>query len=143
MPARLAAIADGLLAAIICEGEVAGGDFTAATRELLQWDDARLERLVGGLVDQTGASSFLVDSANVESLVMLDMQLAKKVRPGFFVAVAAPRDVQFGLSRMWQSLAEVTAWEIHVVRDRAEALDWMRARASQKFNVQFPAEIQL
>lgn len=140
MPAKLVAIADGLVAAIVCEGDVAGGDFTAATRELLHWDDARLRKLVGGLVDQTHAASFDVEAARVQSLIGLDVQLSHRVRSGFLVAVAAPGDLQFGMSRMWQSLAEVTGWEIHVVRDRTEAMAWLRARASQKFSVELPAE---
>lgn len=133
-------IAGGLVAAIVCEGDVTGNDFTEATRELLRWDDARLRELTAGLVDQTNAAAFNAEAARVQALVDLDLQLAQKVRRGFLVAVAAPGDLQFGMSRMWQSLAEVTGFEIMVFRNRPDAMTWLRARSNQKFGVELPAE---
>lgn len=138
MSAHLCEIAGGLAAAIVCEGDVTGHDLYVCTQQLLHWDDARLHKLVAGLVDQSRASAFEVPAGGVEKLVELDMRLAQKVRAGYIVAVAAPRDLQFGLSRMWQTLAEATGWEIRVFRTEAEAVDWMRARASQKFDVELP-----
>lgn len=140
MPARAVQLAGGLAAAIVCEGEVVEGELTQATRELLAWEDARLERLYGGIIDHSGATSFNVDSSKLEVVVSLDMQLAQRVRKGFLVAVAAPRDLQFGLSRMWQMLAEATGWEIMVLRDRQEAFAWLRSRVQTKFGVELPLE---
>ncbi|HUS19479.1 MAG TPA: hypothetical protein VMZ25_07495 [Terriglobales bacterium] len=139
MPAHLCEIAGGLVAAIVCEGDVTGSDFTEATRELLRWDDARLRKLAAGLVDQTNAAAFNVEPARVQALVDLDIQLAQKVRRGLLVAVAAPGDLQYGMSRMWQSLADVTGFEIMVFRNHALAMTWLRSRASQKFGVELPS----
>lgn len=136
MPARLVELADGLAAAIVCAGQIVGGDLTEATRELVAWDDARLARLYAGLIDQSAATSFDADTGRLDQLVELDMQLAQKVRKGFLVAAAAPHDLQFGVSRMWQTLAEATGWEIQVFRDREAAVAWLRSRAAQKFGVE-------
>lgn len=140
MPAQLCTIAGGFVAAIVCEGDVTGNDFTLATRELLGWDEARLKKLVGGLVDQTQAAAFEVDSARMQTLIDLDLRLAEKVQRGFLVAVAAPGDLQFGMSRMWQSLADATGFEIRVFRNRPDAMTWLRSRAGQKFSVELPPE---
>jgi hypothetical protein len=140
VPAHLVELAEGLAVAIVCEGEIVGGDLTQATLQLLAWDDERLHHLYAGMIDLSKATGFNVDTAKLDSIVELDMRLARKVRQGFLVAVAAPRDLQFGISRMWQTLAEHTGWEILVVRDRREALAWLRARGHAKFGVDLPLE---
>lgn len=135
MPVELEALAGSQVLAMVCTGDVGGTDFSDATREVLSWDDARLAKIVCAIIDQTQAVAFNVDSARVEIIVNLDMQLARKMRKGLLVAAAAPRDIQFGLSRMWQTLAEATGWEIQVFRTREEALAWLRTRSEQKFGV--------
>ena len=140
MPAKLIEMAQGRAAAIVCQGEVAGKHLTEATRELMRWDDARLQELAAGLVDFTDAAAFDVEAARMQALVDLDLQLAKKVRCGFLVAVAAPGDLQYGMSRMWQTLAEVTGFEIMVFRNQCDAMAWLRARSSQKFGIELPAD---
>lgn len=135
MPVQVGELAGGQILAMVCLGDVGGTDFSEATREVLAWDNTRLAKVVCAIIDQSQAVAFNVESARLEIIVNLDMQLARRMRKGLVVAAAAPRDIQFGLSRMWQTLAEATGWEIQVFRNREEALAWLRARSAQKFGI--------
>ena len=42
------------------------------------------------------------------------------------VAIVAPSDVLFGLSRMWETLAEQTGLASRVVRTEAELITWLQ-----------------
>ena len=41
------------------------------------------------------------------------------------VAFCTPADMNFGLARMWEALADETGWEIQVFRSKAEATAWL------------------
>jgi hypothetical protein len=54
------------------------------------------------------------------------MQIALSVPRAPAVAIVAPSDLAFGIARMWEAFAEVTRWNTHVFRSRAEADPWLR-----------------
>ena len=55
-----------------------------------------------------------------KKLAMLNSQLC--------VAIIAPQDVQFGMSRMWEAFVDGTGWQTSVFRDRPSAIAWLRER---------------
>jgi len=87
------------------------------------------------LVDLTFVDTLNVPYRDMELIAQGDMRLAQNATPGVLFAVAAPRDLGFGLARMWQVLAEKTKWETMVLRSRAEAEAWIRERAHEKFGL--------
>src|SRR5262245_60801885 len=87
------------------------------------------------LVDLTFVATLNVPYRDMELIAQGDMRLAQNATPGVLFAVAAPRDLGFGLARMWQVLAEKTKWETMVLRSRAEAEAWIRERAHEKFGL--------
>jgi hypothetical protein len=48
-----------------------------------------------------------------------------KLGAGYKVAVVAARDVEYGLSRMFQVFMDGPPFEFRIFRDRAEALEWL------------------
>lgn len=58
-----------------------------------------------------------------------------EVNPDALVAVVAPNDLEFGLSRMWQILSDETPWEIRVFRGGEEARMWIRERAKERWKI--------
>ncbi len=138
MPIKVLEVAGGLGVALVCSGDIAGADFINATRELLTWEKDRLAKLILAFVDQSSATTFAVQSSDLDILASLDLRLAELVSPGMLVAVTAPQDLQFGMSRMWQALAQRTSWEVIVVRDDEEAIGWLRDRSRLKFGVDVP-----
>jgi len=87
------------------------------------------------LVDLTLVDALNLPYRDMELIAQGDMRLAQNATPGVLCAVAAPRDLGFGLARMWQVLAEKTKWETMVLRSRAEAEAWIRERAHEKFGL--------
>ena len=51
---------------------------------------------------------------------------------GIFVVVVAPSEVLFGLSRMWEMLAEREGLISRIVRTRAEAITWLQDELTQR-----------
>ena len=50
------------------------------------------------------------------------------------MAIVAPRDLEYGLSRMWQAFVEDNGWETMVFRSREQAEEWVREKVSQNFS---------
>ena len=135
MPVRLATIAQGQGLVYSAYGRVTGPDFVAANEEALKLP---LGEIVFSVVDHSGASELYYDGNHIKRIVEQDKQLMQLVRPGLLVAVIAPTNLEFGLSRMWQQMAAITGWEILVVRTRDEADRWVRATAARNFSVEVP-----
>ena len=66
-----------------------------------------------------------------ESLRVLATQRIESVS-GIIVVVVAPSEVLFGLSRMWEMLAEREGLISRVVRTRAEAITWLQDELTQR-----------
>jgi len=87
------------------------------------------------ILDLTFVDSLNIPYGDVELLAERSKLIADSGPPGVLHAVAAPRDLGYGLARMWQVLSEHTGWEILVLRSRSEAEEWIRKRAREKFGL--------
>jgi len=108
-------------------GLVTGADLLAADSELLHATEKELQQIRYGLVDFSEVTELRVTSDDVRLLARLAERLSE-LNTEFIAAIVAPRDDSFGLSRMWQVLAEYTGWSSHVFRDRAGAIAWLLER---------------
>ena len=138
MPVRVLEVAGGNGLVFHCYGRVEGQDHIRANREVMA-DLVALGTRYFCVVDHSSATEMIYDGSAVKQIVEQDKQMMAAMRPGFLVAVVAPGNLEFGFSRMWQSLAEITGWEILVVRSRDEAERWIRLSAQRKFHVDVPA----
>ncbi len=86
------------------------------------------------VTDFTGVTEFAISSDEIRSVVDLDKQ-AEKVNPNIIIIVIASKDNIFGLSRMWQIMADEISWETLVVRTKEEADDFLKKRLKEKFNI--------
>jgi hypothetical protein len=127
MPVDIAFLHGGIGALISCSGDVTAQEFIDADNQLLAVPKQFAEcRFV--IVEFTSISSFNVSASEVRRFVDLDIRMAA-IQPRLVVAVVAPTDVTFGMSRMWQVMAEVTGWEIMVFRTRQKGEDWVRQKS--------------
>jgi hypothetical protein len=92
-----------------------------------------------GLIDLTKTTSTDCTTADLRALAEVDNALSQLARKGAVIAVVAPLDVPYGLSRMWQALVEGTVWETMVFRTRADADRWIRQKIKENFGVESPA----
>jgi hypothetical protein len=86
----------------------------------------RLKGIHYALIDMSDVTELHITRDDVLEFVAVDMQIALIVPRRLAVAIVAPGDLAFGVSRMWEAFAEVTRWKTHVFRSRAEAEPWLR-----------------
>jgi hypothetical protein len=99
----------------------------------------RLKGLHYGLIDLTDVAELRVTRDDVLEFMQVDMQIALIVPRALAVAIVAPSDLAFGIARMWEAFAEVTRWNTHVFRSRADADPWLRPWAEGRLPAEPPA----
>jgi hypothetical protein len=83
------------------------------------------------LVDHSAIPDEKVDT---ESLRVLAGRVGENLEliPEGLIAIVAPNDILYGLSRMWETLANQSALTTRVMRTRAEAVAWLEEELSQR-----------
>ena len=77
------------------------------------------------LIDFTGTTEFEVSNRELEGVAAAQESRNVVIGDGK-LAVVAPEDIIFGLTRMWEALVETrTSMEIHVFRNREDAVRWL------------------
>lgn len=126
MPVHTEFLADG-------RGVVQTGEGVVTAQEILadmieqRTDPARPKGHHYVLVDFTRVTQVVARLPDIERFVCEQKGVAVQA-PRVAIAIAASRDVVFGLSRMWEGLATGLPWEHGVFRTRAEAIAWLRER---------------
>ncbi len=134
MPIDVALVKNGEGLLFICFGALTGRDFLEAKRRLLQFPK-RLEKCAYGIIDQFAATSIEIAPTELQEIVELDVRIASIMRLGAIIALVAPQDENYGISRMWQDAVEATAWETMLFRSREEGEAWLRLRVKEKFGL--------
>jgi hypothetical protein len=106
-------------------GVLTGQELIQTTRDLIEAGDAvRSVRFTLVLFDEVAKVD--VNAEDVRRLVEVDKILMSLI-PRSFIAIVAPKDELFGLSRMWEMMVGVPGWETRVFRSRPEADAWLAA----------------
>lgn len=125
MPFSTEYLPDGRGVHMTGTGLLTGQEILAAKAGLLRAPD-RLTGLAYGMVDVTDVTELRITRDDVMEFAAVDVRIAALVPRALAVAVVAPGDLAFGLARMWEAFAEVTGWNTHVFRSRADAEPWLR-----------------
>lgn len=133
MPVDIEILADGLGLVVSCRGTVTGDELIQRNEKLLRSPD-RLRKLRYAIVDLNDASLFDFSSSQ-EQCVADQATQAVALLPSFVQAVVAPRDLPFGISRIWAELAGQTGWSTRTFRLRSEANTWVRQEVKQRFGL--------
>jgi hypothetical protein len=78
-----------------------------------------------GIADFAEVTDFQVTSDAIRQLVEIQRKTAQ-ISQGAFIAIIAPGQVTYGISRIWQSFTEDMGWTARVFRNRADAIFWLR-----------------
>jgi hypothetical protein len=81
--------------------------------------------------DLTDAALAQISTDTLKELAGFHNVLAEHTITGMPVAVVAPRDLEYGLSQMWQVFVEENGWETMVCRLRTEAERWLQQRLTE------------
>ena len=137
MPLTIEGRQDGVGIIYHCYGDMTIDDFFQAGIGFLAYPE-EIKKWRYAIVDLTSAGNIEISSDEIRSVVEQNKRIAAIAHAGVILAVAAPRDLGFGLSRMWEILMEQIGWETMTFRCRDEADDWVRHRLKQKFDLDIP-----
>ena len=101
----------------------------AHTRELVKineeiYSDPHLTRQKYQIVDLTDLESVEVNDRDIIQIAEMD-KAAAKANPDIVIAVVAPGDLEYGLSRIWRALVDDSGFETRIFRDRESADRWI------------------
>lgn len=117
-----------------CSGAVTIEDFLEANARFLDTPDEILNWRYT-LIDLVAVESMKINYADVSKVVAQNKTIAGKAVSGVLLAVASPKDLAFGLARMWEALVERVGWETMTFRSVEEAKTWIQRRMKEKFGI--------
>ena len=115
--------ADGIGAVYTSSGVLTGQDLLDADSRLHE-ELKRNPEIRYLLVDHSAISEEKIDTDSLRLLARRSGDQLELITEGL-VAVVAPNDVMFGLSRMWALMADQPELDTHIARSRDEATAWL------------------
>jgi len=134
MPIEIKDVENGLGNLIIVNGVVTEIEFVEALQRHLTQNPEKFRRYRFSLTDLSEVTELNLSKAVIEEHSRACIRSAE-VNPDAVVAVVAPQDLQFGLSRMWEILSNEISWEICIFRRNEEARTWVRERVKEKWEI--------
>ena len=88
-------------------------------------DEVRARKLRYGLVDFSQTTDLQITPEVIRQLVEIQRKMACYT-PGAFVAIVAPTEFPYAMSRLWQTFTEDLGWHANVFHNRPAAVAWLR-----------------
>jgi hypothetical protein len=129
MPIEIEVLQNGTGLHLIGRGTVTGRDKIEAMERLLA--SPELLRHLRYMVIDEGVAHVDLSAQDIRTIAELDRRIAQIAPPGIVIAIIAPREVDYGMARMWQILIEETGWETMVFRSFDEADSWLREKVGE------------
>jgi len=104
-------------------GLVTAGEIVTVKIGLKERPEA-LRQVAYALVDFQSVNELRVSLPEIELLTGIDQELAQLL-PAVALAVVAPGNHVFGVSRMWESYLDLPGWSVRVFRSASEASAWL------------------
>jgi diguanylate cyclase (GGDEF)-like protein len=130
MNIRVSLTADGIGVVYTSSGALTGRDLVEADERLR----AKLEAnpaLRYLLIDHSAVLEEKVDTKSLKTLAATTRVRLTTIPEGL-LAIVAPSDVLFGLSRMWAMMAEHPNLAVEVTRERETAVAWLEQQLTQR-----------
>ena len=137
MPISIEGRQDGAGVIYHCQGDMTIDDFFQAGIAFLAFPE-EIKKWRYAIIDLTSVGTMKINSDDIRTVVEQNKRIAALAIPGAILAVASPKDLGYGLSRIWEVLMEQIGWETMTFRSRPEADAWIRQRAKQKFSLDIP-----
>ena len=118
-------IDDGEGIEIIFTGKLTFNDLREAYEEL--YNEQNIYRQKYQIGELSGVDSIDLSSEDIRVLAQLDIEASKK-NPNIIIANIGKSELEFGLSRMWEMLADECLFEIEVFRNREDAKKWIESK---------------
>ena len=134
MPLEIKDCDSGLGNIILGRGILTDYEYIKSLTEHLNQDQEKFSKYKFSLTDVTAVTKLDLSTESINIIANLCIE-ASKVNPDPIVAIAANRDLMYGLARMYEALVDRTDWETMVFRSKKEAVEWIRKRVIEKFGI--------
>ena len=134
MPIDIIDVDQGLGNIILLSGVITESEFAEKMQTHLSQDQEKFRQYRYSLVDLSGITEIHLSTTFIKQHAHACI-MAAKVNPDAIVAVVAPNDFSYGLSRMWEMLADEASWELCVFRYVRKATIWIKERTTKKWNL--------
>ena len=105
-----------------CEEEVCVDDFVKANKYIYSKVDERIARYQ--IVDLTHTTSLVLSTEDIERIANQDKNAKISIGP-LAIAVVAAKDLDYGLSRMWEAYADTSGIQTMVFKDLVTSEEWI------------------
>jgi len=127
MPVTIEYAQDGIGVVLYHKGVVTGEELYEAISKV--YGDSRYPTLRYWIADRSDCTQFLPGYDWQQKIICLNKQESLR-NPGMLIALVSPKDLEFGMSRMFQVLSEGDQFKKEVFRNREKAEKWIRKELS-------------
>lgn len=113
---------DGRGIEILATGTVHGREIIDAHKEI--YSEENLKRQLYQIIDRSLCLEYDVSTEEIKKIAELD-NTAALINPHIIIAIVAPDDLQYGMSRIWQAYTDESGFKTRVFRDRKSADLWL------------------
>jgi hypothetical protein len=125
----------GLGVVFIGEGVVTGQEIIQANKKILSFEE-KIKISKYCIIDYYEASTYDVSTPEIRIIADQDKEISKYL-PDYIVAIVAKRNLEFGVSRMWQTIIELNdlKWDTEIFKDRNDAEKWIKNKVKEKYDI--------
>ena len=113
---------------IIASGTVTGSEIIEEHKEIYNAENLKNQKYQ--IIDRTECKEYLVSNEEVKKIAEIDKKAAE-TNPNIIIAIVAPTDLQFGISRVWQVYVENSNFLTKVFRERENAENWLKEKLNK------------
>ena len=125
MPVDIYLADHGLGVIMRCSGPISGTDLVNTHVAFINENEKALSAIRYWYSDHSEAEFANFSSNDIRRLSEIAVDLSQ-INMGVTLAICAPRNLIFGMSRMFGIYAEQTGWLIKIFREQEEAKIWLR-----------------
>ena len=135
MPIKIEYLDNGIGFIFIGEGVITGDDIINSNKIIFSSKE-RMRKYKYGLIDYSNITQFNVSNPEIEIIASQDKKASKYIPDGV-LAVTAKKDLEFGLTRMWEMIVENSGvqWETMVFRLRQDAEAWIKEKVRINYGI--------
>ena len=111
----------------IASNQVTISDFMGACSEA--FNNTNVVNQKYQILDFSQCTDFELSSDDINNLSQLAIN-ASKINPNIIMAIIAPTDLVFGMSRVYEVYAEESGFKIKVFREKSQAESWVETLLS-------------
>ena len=135
MPIEINDCDDGIGVTILGRGSITDRQWLDEFKKHLTQEEANFKKYRYSLSDYSAATEVDVSNASIQAVAKLCVK-ASKINPYPVVAIVAPSDLAFGLSRMAEIMMTETYWATEVFRSRQEAVKWIKEEVNNRYGIE-------